>query len=171
MNTAKTVEAILNKDDKAVNHIIEQNTRLQKTIDEMKEELSEVKSEKQELEDENDGLNKSKTILQGYMKNIYELNKIEKQLKKNNETMYYNYKRMFYTLFINSIMFYILLMNVNNPMMQMASYIGYATIIITYAFYNYKNEQKMTAKNNQLIKNLNVLIKATDMVNDLFDSL
>jgi DNA repair exonuclease SbcCD ATPase subunit len=171
MNISKTVEAILNKDEKAVDHIIDQNKRFQTNIDELLDELLEVKTEKKELEEENDSLNKSKTILQGYMKNVYEMNKIEKQLKKNYITISTNFKKMFYAELVNYLIFYIILFYVCNPVIKFTAFFGYVSIVITFAFYNFKNEKKLNARNNKMKQELIVLAKATDLVNDLFDSL
>nr|QOI90506.1 hypothetical protein HWQ62_00371 [Pyramimonas orientalis virus] len=171
MNTAKTVEAILNKEDKAVDHIIKQNKLLQNNLDRLKLEITEINNEKSDLEDEVDGITKSKNTLQGYMKNIHEMNKIERKLKRNYSTMYTNFRRLFYTIVINSLMFYMLVMNVHNVLIQFVSYISYATITLSFTYYIFKNEQSTLRENANLIKELAVIVKATDMVNDLLDSL
>jgi hypothetical protein len=171
MNTAKTVEAILNKEDRAVNHIIDQNVALQKTIDDMKNELVETNNEKNDLEQENDGLTKSKNILQGYMKNMHEMNKIERKLKRNYNTLYSNFKRYFYIEVLNTLMFYILMLNVPNQLFQIASYIMYASILVGFTFHVSKQKNTVISDNSKLIKELSILVKATDMVNDLLDSL
>ena len=82
MNTAKTVEAILNKEDKAVDHIISQNKTLALKINELTDRMKEIEDEKSEIEHDLDSVTKSKNILQGYSKNFHEMNKKERALKK-----------------------------------------------------------------------------------------
>lgn len=172
MSTAKTVEAILNKEDKAVDHILLQNRALVVKIDELKDSLNTVTNEKNEMEEENDSITKSKNILQGYMKNFHEMNKLEKKLKNNFETSYKNYRNMYYVLMMHALMFYMLIINVHNPIMQFLSYNTFVAIIIGLTFYYHKHVHSVIEKDNKNInEELAKLYKATDMINDLMDSL
>lgn len=172
MSTAKTVEAILNKEDKAVDHILNQNRALVVKIDELKDSLNDVTNEKNEMEEENDSITKSKNILQGYMKNFHEMNKLEKKLKNNFETSYKNYRNMYYVLMMHALMFYMLIINVYNPIMQFLSYNTFVAIIIGSTFYYHKHVHSVIEKDNKNInEELAKLYKATDMINDLMDSL
>jgi hypothetical protein len=172
MNTAKTVEAILNKEDKAVDHILLQNRVMAVKIEELKDSLNAVTNEKNEMEEENDSITKSKNILQGYMKNFHEMNKLEKRLKENHETSYKNYRNMYYVLMIHSLMFYLMIINVNNPMIQFLCFNTFAGVIIGLTFYYHKHVHRVIEQNNKTImEELAKIHKATDMVTDLMDSL
>ena len=171
MNTAQTVKAILNKDDKAVDHILLQNKAFSVKIDELKDELRTVRAEKDEMEEENDSITKSKNILQGYMKNIHEMNKVEKKLKTNYHTLYKNYFYMYYILVFHTIMFYMLALNIEKPMIQFASYVTLVSTLIGVSHHHHKFETITKKENSALIEELNHLHKATDMVSDLLDSL
>lgn len=171
MNTAQTVQAILNKDDKTVDHILLQNKAFSVKIDELKEELRTVQAEKDEMEEENDSITKSKNILQGYMKNIHEMNKVEKKLKANYKQFYNNYFYMYYILMFHTIMFYMLALNIEKPIMQFASYVTFVSTLIGVSYYHNKFETITKKENNALMEELNKLHKATDMVSDLLDSL
>ena len=171
MNTAQTVKAILNKEDKAVDHILLQNRAYATKIDELKDELRTIRAEKDEMEDENDSITKSKNILQGYMKNIHEMNKVEKILKKNYQQFYNNYFYMYYILMFHTIMFYMLALNIEKPIMQFVAYVTFVSTLIGVSYYHRKFENITKQENITLIEELKKLHKATDMVSDLLDSL
>lgn len=59
------------KDDKSTQYIIHQNNVLQTKYVNLLKEFNELKAEKDLLEDDNDKLQKSKTCLQGHVKNEY----------------------------------------------------------------------------------------------------
>lgn len=171
MATAKTVEAILNKEDKAVDHILLQNKALSVKIDELKQELRDVIKEKEDMEEENDSITKSKNILQGYMKNFHEMNKLEIQLKQSYLSSFKHYRRIYYILVCNTIMFYMMVLNIDNPFMQFVTYNTFVAAVIGFSYHNRKNEVMITQKNQTLMDELNKLHKATDMVTDLMDNL
>ena len=168
--TAKTVEAILNKEDKAVQHIIAQNDSLHMRIDQLQKEIAEITTEKEELEHDVDSLTKSKTVLQGYVKNFHELNKLEISLKKNCYSMYSNFYRMYYTQVVMSLIFYVMLFY-TNTMMTVIPYACFVIGNVLVAKHNYKYEKNYSVKNKKMIEDLNKIHKANDMVNDLLDSL
>lgn len=64
---------VLPKDNSSTAYIIFQNNELHTKIEEMKTELNEVTVERDEKESEIDSLTKTRTCLQGYVKNEYEL--------------------------------------------------------------------------------------------------
>lgn len=172
MSTAKTVEAILNKEDKAINHILEQNRAMAMIIDELKDALNKMTNEKNEMEEENDSITKSKNIIQGYSKNFHEINKLEKKLKVNCEACYKNYRCMYYVLLLHTLMFYILIINIDNVLMQYLCYNSFVGIVVGATFYYHKNVNTVIEKEIKSMKEeLSKLYKATDMINDLMDSL
>ncbi len=171
MSTAKTVEAILNKEDKAIEHIIQQNKDLFQELSNLKNEMKEMNDEKEEIERDNDSLNKSRTIMQGYLKNIYEMNKIENKLKKINHTMFRDLFIIYYITIFFSIMFNVLILNIEKHSIQYLSYFVFTVILIVkgISFYKYKknNDKAICKLNEELLKTQ----KATDLVNDLFDNM
>lgn len=169
-STAKTVEAILNKEDKAVLHIIAQNDSLQKKIESLQRDMSDLSAEKEEFEHDVDSLTKSKNILQGYVKNFHELNKLEKNLNMNNYTMYSNFYRMYYTQVVVSMIFYVMLFYTNTNMV-IIPYLAFVIGNIVIAKHHYEFNQKYTLKNKLLCEDIKKLHKANDMVNDLLDNL
>ena len=171
MNTAQTVKAILNRDDKTIEHILLQNKTYAIKIDELKDELRTVQAEKNEMEEENDSITKSKNILQGYMKNIHEMNKVEKKLKANYQQLYNNYFYMFYILMFHTIMFYMLVLNIKEVVIQFVSYTTLVSTLTGVSYYHNKSETIILKENYALMEELNKLHKATDMVSDLLDSL
>lgn len=168
--TAKTVEAILNKEDKAVQHIIAQNDSLHMRIDQLQKEIAEMTAEKEDLEHDVDSLTKSKNVLQGYVKNFHELNKLERSLKNNCHSMYSNFYRMYYTQVVVSLVFYVMLFY-TNTMMTIIPYVCFVIGNIIVAKHNYKYEKSYSIKNKIMVEDLNKIHKANDMVNDLLDSL
>jgi uncharacterized membrane protein (DUF106 family) len=168
--TAKAVEAILKKDDKVIAHILHQNKELTTNIDKLKDELRVVENQKEELENECDSITKSKNIIQGYMKNIYEMNKLEKKLKKNYEISCKQYRIMYYIILLHVCMFNILIFNANH--IDFVKYTTFVIVIILYTLYYHKNYQVVIQNDNRMIiEKLASIYKATDMVNDLMDSL
>lgn len=61
----------LNKEDKSTQYIIHQNNVLQTKYVNLLQEFNELNAEKELLEEDNDKLQKSKTCLQGHVKNEY----------------------------------------------------------------------------------------------------
>ena len=171
MNTAKTVEAILNKEDKAVDHIINQNKVFQAKVNELTSALKEMDGEKDEIEHELDSVTKSKNILQGYSKNFHEMNKKERALKEEHESLYKVFMYVYHILIINAVLFYSMLVFIENEMYKhgfLTIYVG-AMIMSTYKINMYRSKRLETI---QKIKNeLAELYKATDLVNDLMDNL
>ena len=84
-------EQVLTKENPSMEYIIFQNNELHTKLSNLKDEYNELEVEKNEKEEEVDGLTKSRTTLQGYVKNEYELamnwrklsNIYEKSLKKD----------------------------------------------------------------------------------------
>lgn len=171
MNTAKTVEAILNKEDKAVDHIISQNKTLALKINELTDRMKEIEDEKSEIEHDLDSVTKSKNILQGYSKNFHEMNKKERALKKEHENLYKVYMYVYYIVFTNAIMFYSMLVSIDNEMYRyifVAIYLG-ILVLFTCKLNTYRsNKLEHIKKINQ---ELAEVYKATDLVNDLMDNL
>ena len=171
MSTAKTVEAILNKEDKTIEHIIQQNKDLFQELSVLKNEIKEISDEKEEIERDNDSLNKSKTIMQGYLKNMYEMNKIENKLKKINHTMFRDLLMVYYITIFISIMFNVLILNIEKHLIQYLSYLVFSGILIGKAIslykYKTKNDKAISKLNEELLK----AHKATDLVHDLFDNM
>ncbi len=62
---------VLNKDDASTAYIIFQNNTLQSKYTTLLRDHENIKNERDVLEDDNDRLQKSKTCLQGYVKNEY----------------------------------------------------------------------------------------------------
>ena len=171
MNTAKTVEAILNKEDKAVDHIINQNKVLQTKVNELTSALKDMEGEKDEIEHELDSVTKSKNILQGYSKNFHEMNKKERALNKEYEDLYKVFMFIYYILMSNAVMFYSMLVSIDNEIYKYGFLTVYVGVLImsTYKINVYRSHK---LKNIQKIKNeLGELYKATDLVNDLMDNL
>lgn len=171
MNTAKTVEAILNKEDKAVDHIIRQNVALNDKVNELQDTIKDTNNEKEELEHELDGITKSKNILQGYTKNFHEMNKNERELRELYSKSYMTFKRMYNIILINALMFYPMLYSIPNTIYRHAYltlYIGLLMMLV-YKVNQYDTNKLQRIK--QLNENLQTLYKATDMVSDLMDSL
>ena len=64
---------VLPKDNSSTAYIIFQNNELHTKLEELKKELNEVTVDRDEKESEIDGLSRTRTCLQGYVKNEYEL--------------------------------------------------------------------------------------------------
>lgn len=169
--TAKTVEAILNKEDRAVDHILTQNRMLSAKIDILKESLNNVTVERNEMDEEIDSITKSKNILQSYMKNFHEMNKIETKLRNLYESEYKRYRTLYYTLIVNTLLFYMMVLFIHNPIMQLLSYTVFCSIIVSVTFHNYKSWIIKNKHINIFNEDLIMLKKNTDLVNDLMDSL
>ena len=81
------------KDDKSTLYIIHQNNVLQTKYMNLLAELNDLKVEKDLLEDDNDKLQKSKTCLQGHVKNEY--------IRANNYKTILKHKSKHLSLFLN----------------------------------------------------------------------
>jgi hypothetical protein len=170
MSTAKAVEAILNKEDKAVDQIIKQNKYLFETIGVLRNELSAMEKEKDELEQDVESLSKSKTVLQGYMKNIYELNQIERELKQIHQCTLTRFRYFFYVTLLTCILFYLMLINLHNHMQYMC-YMIYTSSLIASFVNTLAFERNYLLNVKVLNEQLTKAQKATDLVNDLFDNI
>lgn len=71
----------------------------------------------------------------------------------------------------HTIMFYMLALNIENPIIQFTSYVTFVSTLIGVSYYHHKFERISKKENIVYMEELNKLHKATDMVNDLLDSL
>ena len=133
--------------------------------------MKEIEDEKSEIEHDLDSVTKSKNILQGYSKNFHEMNKKERALKKEHENLYKVYMYVYYIVFTNAIMFYSMLVSIDNEMYRyifVAIYLG-ILVLFTCKLNTYRsNKLEHIKKINQ---ELAEVYKATDLVNDLMDNL
>lgn len=102
MSTSKDVN-----ENKPIEYILNQNDQLNKAIHQVKDEMSkmelkykdkieEIKKERDELEYENDKLEKSKTMLKGYLQNELEANKYNNQIVEFYEDEHIKYFKELY---------------------------------------------------------------------------
>ena len=99
-STSDIKENVLNKkDDASIAYIIMQNNQLHTNCDHLKEELMEIKFQKQELEEEVDSLSKTRTCLQGYVKNELELADNWKNVAK----IYQRHLDSYFSAYLNAI--------------------------------------------------------------------
>ena len=171
MNTAKTVEAILNKEDKAVDHIIKQNVILQSKIADLEEQMKEHHMDKENIEQELDSVTKSKNILMGYSKNFNEMNCIERELQQYNYKLYKMYYHMYYLIVFNSLLFYPMLFSIENEVHKSIFVSIFMTVLFLIMYYVNRRCELIHNKTNAIRKKLDEIYKATDMVSDLLDSL
>lgn len=170
-STSETVKAILNKEDKAVEHVLNQNKHLFEQIGVLRNELELAKKANEELEIDNDSLCKSKTVMQGFLKNIHELNLIENKLKKINQTMFRDIFLSYYVTICVNLVYNLLVLQIENRLRQNMAYITLSAIIFVkgYCLLKYRIWQSKHISNleDELVK----AQRATDLVNELFDNL
>ena len=69
----REIDEVMKKDDQAIAYIIQQNSRFVQLNLDLNKKCDELDREKDELETYNDRLEKTKTCLQGYVHNLFDL--------------------------------------------------------------------------------------------------
>jgi hypothetical protein len=69
----REIDEVMKKDDQAVAYIIQQNSVFVQLNIDLNKKCDELDREKDELESYNDSLEKTKTCLQGYVHNLFDL--------------------------------------------------------------------------------------------------
>jgi hypothetical protein len=99
---------VLNKDDSSTAYIIYQNNVIQGKYHKLISEYNELKNEKDMLEEDNDRLEKSKTCLQGHVKNEFIKANCYKELLTNTNEILNEQMKMFLVCNVLSILYMII---------------------------------------------------------------
>lgn len=162
---------VMVKDDKAIEYIIFQNNELLTMNSQLKNELQESKTINTDLEEEVDSLTRSRTCLQGYVKNFNELSTLEECLKNNYKNIFTLLKN---TMIIDYIIFCSLLMInvlIDIPYTDMVLLLTFYVIWIPYTYMNMKHIYFLNVGNVKIQKEIDQLKKGNDYVQELIDSM
>lgn len=158
------------KDSIALEYIIEQNTKLNEKFNTIQIEMIELQHCNSELEEDNDRHSKTKSLLQGFLKNVNEINKKEVDIKDS-------YKILYITSDIHikvSIIFMMFVLLCNTIFVQQDIFIisntSFFVIYSTILGNHLKNAYNKQTYIKDLQRDLNNLKKATDLVTDLIDN-
>lgn len=173
-STSDIQQNVLKKDDTSSAYIIMQNNELHTHVHNLKEELSQLKYEKEELEQEVDSLSKTRTCLQGYVKNELELTehwKTVSMIYEKQLNLYY--KRWFVCIHISTIACIVLTLL---PIVQLRN----ALLLIyvpPFVYYNMKDLMKIKHKHTKddiLVENkesIEKIEKSNIYIQDLIDNI
>lgn len=171
MTTSKTVRAILNKEDKAVEHILNQNKYLFEQLGVVRNELEAMKKNNEELESDNDSLCKSKTVMQGFLKNIHELNTLEKKINAIYHGMCRDVFWTYYVTIFVCVLYNLLVLQVEDKTRQGVACVTVSCVLIVNAYYMMKYRLRQHEYLRKVEDDRVKTQRATDLVNELFDNI
>lgn len=166
---------ILTKDNSTTEYIILQNNKLHAYVKDLERKLNECETEKKEAEDEVDSLTKSRTCLQGYMKNELEYAENWKKVANIYNTQLKRYTDIAVTsLFLN--LFYIVLLSVcpYSIRIKLTLTTMYITMMTYYCGMNLYNIYYHHTKHHSLIdvkKEITKIEKSNLYIMDLIDNI
>ena len=145
-------EQVLTKENPSMEYIIFQNNELHTKLSNLKDEYNELEVEKNEKEEEVDGLTKSRTTLQGYVKNEYELAMNWRKLSNIYEKSIKKYEKLWILSVSLNILLVILMSFIFNNNLRFTLLFVYLS---TYAYFNGKKvyELRNYFKENEIIIN------------------
>lgn len=163
---------VLNKDDSSTAYIIYQNNIIQGKYHKLISEYNELKNEKDTLEEDNDRLEKSKTCLQGHVKNEFIKATCYKELLTNTTEMLSEQMKMFLICNLVSILYMIV------PFMNLShhySLVLILTIVTVHTSIIMKGYEKMVEmKKDEKIKKIEDEIteieKSSKLIEELVDN-
>ena len=148
-------KSVLGKNDASLSYIIFQNNELHTKYVEMKDMLQQFEHDKDEQEMEIESLTKTRTCLQGYVKNEYELAQNWKMLATMFEDIYKIILSSFKMTILLNITMYMLITSIYNMHIRVALNLLYSVVQIVYminklkVFKNmYENEELMKTKDD-----------------------
>lgn len=167
---------VLSKDDPTTSYIILQNRKYQEMIEEITNENISLKNTLDDQENELDSLSKSKTCLQGYIKNEYEyaqnwkfVASFHKEIQEKAFTMI----TTFVISYILSMVFGLLLITTNMKYLKIYMIVVNSIFMIVYAKYMYMiysilNKNKDIKKITEDIKKIE---RSNQYIQDLIDNI
>lgn len=163
---------VLNKDDSSTAYIIYQNNVIQGKYHKLISEFNELKNEKEMLEDDNDRLQKTRTCLQGHVKNEFIKATCYKDLLDNTTVIVNEQMRMFLICNLMSI-FYMLI-----PFMNLTYYYSITllfTIVSIHSSIIFKTYTKIHKLNTnerilQIKEDIVEIEKASTLIEELVDN-
>lgn len=166
---------VLSKDDPTTSYIILQNRKYQEMIEDITNENITMKKDLEEKENELESLMKSKTCLQGYIKNEYEYAqnwKFVANFYKEIEDTSFKWISLF--LLANFVSLWIGLI-VLNDLYYLKMYISFANLVFMIVFAKYMFMIHYTLNKNKEIKKIMEEIKKIEKSNqylqDLIDNI
>ena len=172
------IDEVMKKDDQSTAYIIQQNSVLTQKILDLTQELNEMEKEKEEIETYSERLEKTRTCLQGYVRNEHDTMLKYKQLYENEKKMMYLYYNEFLiTQIIPLIMFIIVLFGkklyILNIYFLSTLYIIMASsyVIIIYASHTYLHNNRHTTEIKEIIDTITKTTQSNIYIDDLIDNM
>ena len=169
-SSSEIKEKVVPKDDVSTAYIIFQNNELHTKLENVKNDLIEVTTEKDELENEVDSLTKTRTCLQGYVKNEHIIGSNWKKIAMCYHSVLKKYNKNMNIQYLVNIIFVLLISSIINYELRISIAIIYSTSNI---YVNYKRGIEL---NKQWLQNVDILgyqteIKNLDKSNSYIDEL
>lgn len=171
MTNNRNSTTVITPDQTLIEHVIAQNKELQQKHDAIKQELNELNGEKDMLENENEGMQKSRQVMVGYLKNFNEIVKLESARSKNNYELYVLYHRVHMVVLVGSVAFYGMFLAIDSPYLEMFYFAVFASCLAYFTQLTNSREIKLLSLNKELQTQLAKLEHANDLINDLIDNL
>lgn len=167
------IDEVMKKDDNATAYIIQQNSVLVQRNMDLNKQCDELEKDKDELESYNDRLEKTRTCLQGYVRNEHDMALKYRKLYEYQKNVFNLYHEEFvYTQFVPLIIFLFgLLVSLYrlNYVFVVTIYIGFGTAHCTLVYGSYIHLHKI--RNKTEIKDILEDIAKTKQSNSYIDDL
>ena len=172
------IDEVMKKDDQVTAYIIHQNSVLvQKTMDLIKEKDA-IEDEKDELESYNDRLEKTRTCLQGYVRNEHDMALKYKKLYEFERSMYVEYRKEFIiTQLVPLLMFIIGLFgrtvcNLNIYFISTLYIILVSTyLLIIYSTNEYLYDKRHSKEIKEILEDITKTTQSNTYIDDLIDNM
>jgi hypothetical protein len=172
------IDEVMKKDDNATAYIIQQNSVLVQRNMDLIQKCNELENEKEELESFNDRLEKTRTCLQGYVRNEHDMViKYKKLYEYQNNTFNVYHREFIYTQSIPIIMFILTLFgkylyNINYMFLVTVNvlFMSFHCLII-YSTYIYLHKIRNTREIKEILEDIVKTKQSNSYIDDLIDNM
>ena len=172
------IDEVMKKDDNATAYIIQQNSVLvQKNMDLIKK-CDDLEKEKEELESYNDRLEKTRTCLQGYVRNEHDMMLKYKKMYDHQNCVYNIYHTEFVHTQIIPVLLFILgffgksVYSINNAFL-VSLYVSFMVIhlIAIYSTYIYLHQTRNTKEIKEILEDIAKTKQSNSYIDELIDNM
>ena len=173
-----TIDEVMKKDDSSTAYIIQQNSILVQRNMDLIQKCDELEKEKEELESYNDRLEKTRTCLQGYVRNEHDMVLKYKKMYDHQNRVYTIYHPEFVHTQIMPVLLFILgffgksVYRTSNGFL-VSLYVSFMTIhIITiYSTYTYLHKLRNSNVIKEILEDIAKTKQSNSYLDDLIDNM
>lgn len=165
---------VIPQDDKSTSYIIFQNNELHTKLETLKKEMTEVNEEKMEMETEIDSLTRSRTCLQGYVKNEFELASNWKFMASSYKDHLEKFEKAWVISGLINLLFMVLFSMIGSFSLRITAvslYIPTTFTLTAIHIYELHKGWSTDEKNKETLESIEKINKSNAYIQDLVDNI